>query len=68
MTPALREAVVDELPLPLPAVTAAAEAIGIAIALEEAFDIVLGDDEIDAAHLGTRAAVLRVLDHHLGAG
>lgn len=60
-----REALVAELPLPL----AGGDdllVLAIAVAVEDAFDIVLDDDEISHARLGTPAAVLDTVRRHLG--
>lgn len=66
MTRARREAVVDELPLPIGTDAPDLQALAIAVALEDAFDIVLTDREIAPSRLGTRSAVLHLLDEHLG--
>ncbi|WP_156252171.1 hypothetical protein [Pseudactinotalea terrae] len=60
-----REALVAELPLPLAGDDDLA-VVAIAVAVEDAFDIVLNDDEITHARLGTSAGVLETLRRHLG--
>lgn len=57
------EALIAELPLPL----ADGDDLGvlaIAVAVEDAFDIVLADDEITHAALGTPEAVLALVRRH----
>lgn len=57
------EALIAELPLPL----ADGDDLGvlaIAVAVEDAFDIVLADDEITHADLGTAKAVLALVRRH----
>lgn len=63
-----RERLLSELPLPIVEGEPDAHllAIAIAVAIEDAFDVVLTDDEIANACIGTRTGVLAVLDRHLG--
>lgn len=53
--------VLDELPLPLGSSAALLDAIGIAVALEDALGVSLPDELIDLAHLGCRDAIEAVL-------
>lgn len=61
-----REALVAELPLPLAGGDDDLAVVAIAVAVEDTFDIVLNDDEITHARLGTSAGVLETLRRHLG--
>lgn len=61
-----REALVAELPLPVAGEEADLEVLAIAVAVEDAFEVVLADDEITRDELGSATAVLRLLERHLG--
>ncbi|HLR27800.1 MAG TPA: hypothetical protein VK086_03830 [Ruania sp.] len=53
-----------ELPLPLRRDAGELEAIGIAIAVEDAFAVTLAEETLTVAHLGTSEAIEHLLDEH----
>lgn len=62
MDPQALVALVAELPLPLE--DEELGVLAIAVALEDAFDVTLADDEITPSQLGSQAAVRRLLERH----
>ena len=56
-----RDRVLDELPLPLGPDAGERDAIEIAIAVEDGFQVRLPDEAINVAHLGRRESVAAVL-------
>lgn len=62
-----REGLVAEFLTPAVGGDAELDALAIAVAIEDAFDVVLADHEISLETLGSRDAVLQLLERHLGA-
>lgn len=56
-----RDRVLDELPLPLGADADVLDALGIAVAVEDACGVVLPEDRITVADLGSREAITALL-------
>ena len=59
-----RRRLLAELPLPLPHDAGELEALGIAIAVEDAFCVTLPEEALTVAQLGTSEAIERLLDEH----
>lgn len=58
-----RERVLAELPLPLGPEAGLLEAIGIAVAVEDALGVGFPDELLDVATFGQRASIRSALDH-----
>lgn len=58
------QAVINELPLPLAGANQDLDALAIGMVLEGQFDLVLRDEELTPAALGTRDRIVALLAQH----